>query len=34
MNMPSFRFNATISYDVIQEDGQRLQFERVCEVFL
>lgn len=33
MNMARFRFKATIAYDVIQEDGQRLQFERVGEIF-
>lgn len=34
MNQARFHFKATIAYDVIQEDGQRLQFERFGEVFL
>ena len=34
MNQARFHFKATIAYDVIQEDGQRLQFERFGEIFL
>ena len=32
--LPRFQFKATISYDVIQEDGRRLQFEKHGEIFL
>jgi hypothetical protein len=34
MNLARFHFKATIAFDVVQDDGQRLQFERVGEVFL
>jgi hypothetical protein len=34
VNLQRFHFKATIALDVIQEDGRRLQFERVGEIFL
>jgi hypothetical protein len=34
MNQVRLHFKATIAYDVIQKDGQRLQFEKFGEVYL
>ena len=34
VNLARFHFKATIAFDVIQEDGRRLQFERAGEVLL
>lgn len=32
--LPNFRIKASVAYDVIQEDGRRLQFEKQGDIFL